>query len=148
MKEYAVQQMIHRNRQFISMFSLLFLSFASLDIVAKVYTCKDSSGKTKFQDSPCSSGDNTLSSKTLNSRMKSNAGIGNIKMTKALCAKGVENVYKYVMPEVMAQLNEAENAKVLEKGMQECMKGSTAEHYQSVLCLSVATSASAIVACG
>jgi len=140
--------MIQYKKNFKSMFFLFFLGFASLDIAAKVYTCKDRSGKTKFQDSPCSSGDNTLSSKILNSRMKSNTGNGDIKMTKAMCEKGIENVYKYVMQEIIIQLKEVEKAEVRAKGMQECMKGSTVEHYQSVLCLSVATSASAIVECG
>lgn len=130
------------------MLFLFFLGSVSLDVTAKIYTCKDPSGKTKFQDSPCSSDDSTLSSKILNDRMKSDTGKGDIKMTKAMCEKGIENLYKYVMPEIMAQLNETEKAKVTDKGMQECMKGSTVKHYQSVLCLSVAASASAITACG
>ena len=68
-------------------------------------------------------------------------------MTKTMCEKGIENLYKYVMPETMAQLNETEKAKVTDEGMQECMKGRSVKHYQSVLCISVATSANAIAEC-
>lgn len=108
----------------------------------KIYSCKSASGKMVFQDKPCSKTSEQISSKTINSKNSSAATIN-----KAICRKSIENIHKYLVPEMVKLLTSEKREELVQKNIAQCMKEHTENDYEEILCFSRANSTHAASLC-
>ena len=101
----------------------------------EIYSCKSSNGKMVFQDKPCTKTSKQVSLKTINSKSSSGATIN-----EAICRKSIENIHKYLLPEIVKVLSTQKREELVKKNIDQCMKEHTEEDYQEILCFSRAHS--------
>ena len=102
---------------------------------AKIYKCVDPTGKTKFQDKPCLDSDKTMSTAELEKKQLKAPNKSNSKVTKEMCEQATEQVYKFLLKDLLPMLSIEEKYKAVDLAVNECLADKTPGKYNNLQCI-------------